>query len=114
MVVTSRTRVKACSVLWTDGVRSVLTASTLIFAIVIHLHPAEVLAAPMLSITASPSFRSVLEGEPGVFDWTVKNVAGSENSDQILSGDSDHLPVALPGQKIVGHSASDEGKHGGR
>jgi hypothetical protein len=35
-------------------------------------------------------------------------VAGSENSDQVLSGNSDHLPVALPGQKIVGHSASDE------
>jgi ankyrin repeat protein len=34
--------------------------------------------------------------------------AGSENSDQVLSGNSDHLPVALPGQKIVGHSASDE------
>ena len=35
---------------------------------------------------------------------------GSENSDQILSGNSDHLPVALPGQTIVGDSASDEGK----
>jgi len=26
--------------------------------------------------------------------------AGSENSDQVLSGNSDHLSVALPGQTI--------------
>jgi hypothetical protein len=31
--------------------------------------------------------------------------AGSENSDHLLSGNSGHLPVALPGQKIVGDSA---------
>src|SRR5262245_59806038 len=37
-------------------------------------------------------------------------VAGSGNSDQVLSGNSDHLSVALPGQRIVGNSASDEGK----
>ena len=36
--------------------------------------------------------------------------AGSENSDHILSGNSGHLPVALPGQKIVGDSVSGEGK----
>jgi predicted phosphodiesterase len=37
-------------------------------------------------------------------------VAGSENSDHLLSGNSGHLPVALPGQKIVGDSVSGEGK----
>ena len=37
--------------------------------------------------------------------------AGSENSDQVLPGNSDHLPVARPGQKIVGDSASGEGKN---
>src|SRR5262249_40390071 len=37
-------------------------------------------------------------------------IAGSENSDHVLSGNSGHLPVALPGQTIVGDSASDEGK----
>jgi hypothetical protein len=36
--------------------------------------------------------------------------AGSENSDHLLSGNSGHLPVALPGQKIVGDSISGEGK----
>jgi hypothetical protein len=36
--------------------------------------------------------------------------AGSESSDHAFSENSDHLPVALPGQKIVGDSASDEGK----
>ena len=36
--------------------------------------------------------------------------AGSENSDHILSGNSGHPPVALPGQKIVGDSVSGEGK----
>ncbi|HJZ77442.1 MAG TPA: hypothetical protein VKE51_37190, partial [Vicinamibacterales bacterium] len=35
---------------------------------------------------------------------------GSENSDHHFSGNSDHLPVALPDQKIVGGSASGEGK----
>src|SRR5438105_8538864 len=35
--------------------------------------------------------------------------AGSEKSDQAFSGNSDHLPVALPGQ-IVGELPSDEGK----
>ena len=39
-----------------------------------------------------------------------KGLPGSENSDHVLSGNSDHVPVALPGQKIVGGSASDEGK----
>src|SRR2546423_13911939 len=42
----------------------------------------------------------------GALDFTS---AGSENSDQGLSGNSGHLSVALPGQ-IVGDSASDEGK----
>src|SRR5688500_1479833 len=37
-------------------------------------------------------------------------VAGSENSDRLLSGNSGHLPVALPGQTIVGDSVSGEGK----
>jgi len=36
--------------------------------------------------------------------------AGSENSDHLLSGNSGHLPVALPGQTIVGDSISGEGK----
>jgi hypothetical protein len=36
--------------------------------------------------------------------------AGSENFDHILSGSSDQLPVAVPGQTIVGNAASDEGK----
>jgi len=36
--------------------------------------------------------------------------AGSENSDHTFSGNSDHLPVARPGQKIVGDSVSGEGK----
>jgi hypothetical protein len=36
--------------------------------------------------------------------------AGSENSDHTFSGNSDHLPVALPGQKIAGDSISSEGK----
>ena len=36
--------------------------------------------------------------------------AGSENFDHVLSGNSDHLSVALPRQKIVGSSAADEGK----
>jgi hypothetical protein len=36
--------------------------------------------------------------------------AGSENLDHLFSGSSDHLPVARPGQKIVGDSVSGEGK----
>jgi hypothetical protein len=40
----------------------------------------------------------------------VRGPAGSENSDHTFSGNSDHLPVALPGQKIAGDSASGEGK----
>ena len=40
---------------------------------------------------------------------TLKD-AGSGNPDEILSGNSDHLPVALSGHTIVGDSASDEGK----
>src|SRR3982750_1317875 len=37
-------------------------------------------------------------------------IAGSENFDRTFSGNSDHAPVALPDQKIVGDSVSDEGK----
>jgi hypothetical protein len=39
-----------------------------------------------------------------------RTFAGSENSDHLLSGNSGHLPVALPGQKVVGDSVSGEGK----
>jgi hypothetical protein len=35
---------------------------------------------------------------------------GFENSDHLLSENSGHLPVALPGKKIVGDSISGEGK----
>src|SRR5712691_10151949 len=37
-------------------------------------------------------------------------IAGSENFDHTFSGNSGHLPIAVPGQKIVGDSATDEGK----
>ena len=38
------------------------------------------------------------------------NGLGSEHFDHLLSGNSERLPVALPGQKNVGDLASDEGK----
>src|SRR5687767_5356716 len=33
------------------------------------------------------------------FDRELADVAGSENSDHLISGNSGHQPVALPGQK---------------
>jgi hypothetical protein len=48
------------------------------------------------------------DGEPRSSSFN-RCAAGSENFDHTFSGNSDHLPVALPGQKIVGGSASGEG-----
>lgn len=61
------------------SLRSLITTSMMLVGVTLTtLHPAQVFAVPMYTVTPNPLALSVLEEQSGVFDFTVKNVGAED------------------------------------